>query len=214
MKCLAYFVDKLKNTPDGDGTLLDHSLILYGTNMGDSNQHLHYDVPHMLIGGASGQLKGDRHLAYQSQDRSHRQSAAEHSRHVRHSPGQDRRQHGPSCRVWSNRLDMPTRRVLTVCPAACGGVLLFGLRAFGASNSPVADAAMKGDKAARRVPAAAEGGRKRPASGWRDGDPVGRLSRRPGDGRCADCRGRRTSSWPIARARRRCIWRRCMAARR
>jgi hypothetical protein len=66
IKCLAYFVDKLKNTPDGDGTLLDHSLILYGSNMGDSNQHLHYDVPHVLIGGASGQLKGNRHLAYPS----------------------------------------------------------------------------------------------------------------------------------------------------
>jgi hypothetical protein len=62
--CLAYFVDKLKKTPDGDGTLLDHSLILYGSNMGDSNQHLHYDVPHVLVGGASGQLKGGRHLAY------------------------------------------------------------------------------------------------------------------------------------------------------
>jgi hypothetical protein len=66
IKCLAYFVEKMKNTPDGDGTLLDHSLILYGTNMGDSNQHLHYDVPHLLIGGASGQLKGNRHLAYPS----------------------------------------------------------------------------------------------------------------------------------------------------
>ena len=64
IKCLAYFVEKLKKTPDGDGTLLDHSLILYGSNMGDSNQHLHYDVPHLLIGGASGQLKGNRHLAY------------------------------------------------------------------------------------------------------------------------------------------------------
>jgi Protein of unknown function (DUF1552) len=64
VKCLAYFIDKLNRTPDGDGTLLDHSLILYGSNMGDSNQHLHYDVPHLLIGGASGQLKGNRHLAY------------------------------------------------------------------------------------------------------------------------------------------------------
>ena len=72
MKCLAYFVDKLKKTPDGDGTLLDHSLILYGTNMGDSNQHLHYDVPHILVGGASGQLKGGRHLALSHQDRHHR----------------------------------------------------------------------------------------------------------------------------------------------
>jgi len=66
IKCLSYFVDKLKSTPDGDGTLLDHSLILYGSNMGDSNQHLHYDVPHLLIGGASGQLQGNRHLHYES----------------------------------------------------------------------------------------------------------------------------------------------------
>jgi hypothetical protein len=66
VKMLAYFVDKLKKTNDGDGTLLDHSLILYGTNMGDSNQHLHYDVPHILVGGASGKLEGGRHLAYPS----------------------------------------------------------------------------------------------------------------------------------------------------
>jgi hypothetical protein len=64
--CLAYFIDKLQKTPDGDGSLLDHSLILYGTNMGDSNQHLHYDVPHILLGGASGQIKGGRHLNFPS----------------------------------------------------------------------------------------------------------------------------------------------------
>jgi hypothetical protein len=62
--CLAYYLDKLKKTPDGDGTLLDHILIMYGSNMGDSNQHLHYDVPHILAGGASGQLKGGRRLDY------------------------------------------------------------------------------------------------------------------------------------------------------
>jgi hypothetical protein len=66
IKCLAYFVDKLAKTNDGDGTLLDHSLVLYGTNMGDSNQHLHYDVPHVLVGGAGGALEGGRHLAYPS----------------------------------------------------------------------------------------------------------------------------------------------------
>ncbi|HLI82529.1 MAG TPA: DUF1552 domain-containing protein [Bryobacteraceae bacterium] len=66
VKCLAYFIDKLAKTPDGDGTLLDHSLVLYGTNMGDSNQHLHYDVPHVLIGGAGGKLKGGRHIAIPS----------------------------------------------------------------------------------------------------------------------------------------------------
>jgi hypothetical protein len=63
---LAHFVEKLQAVPEGDGTLLDHSLILYGSNMGNSNQHLHYDVPHVLIGGASGRLKGNRHLAYES----------------------------------------------------------------------------------------------------------------------------------------------------
>ncbi len=62
---LAYFAQKLRSIPDGDGTLLDHSLILYGTNMGNSNQHQHYDVPHILVGGAGGQLRGNRHLAYE-----------------------------------------------------------------------------------------------------------------------------------------------------
>jgi hypothetical protein len=66
VKMLAHFVDGLHKTQDGDGTLLDHSLILYGSNMGNPNQHLHYDVPHALIGGAQGQLKGDRHIAYPS----------------------------------------------------------------------------------------------------------------------------------------------------
>jgi Protein of unknown function (DUF1552) len=61
---LAYFVEKLANAQDGDGTLLDHSLTLYGSNMGNSNRHLHYDVPHVLIGGAGGKLEGGRHLAY------------------------------------------------------------------------------------------------------------------------------------------------------
>jgi hypothetical protein len=62
---MAYLAEKLKAVPDGDGTLLDHSLILYGTNMGNSNQHQHYDVPHILVGGANGQLKGNRHIAYE-----------------------------------------------------------------------------------------------------------------------------------------------------
>lgn len=62
---MAYFAEKLRSIPDGDGTLLDRTLILYGTNMGNSNQHQHYDVPHILVGGANGQLRGHRHLAYQ-----------------------------------------------------------------------------------------------------------------------------------------------------
>jgi hypothetical protein len=63
-KMLAYFLEKLKATPDGDGTLLDHSLILYGSSMSDGNQHNHDPLPILLAGGASGQLKGGRHLRY------------------------------------------------------------------------------------------------------------------------------------------------------
>jgi hypothetical protein len=64
VKMLAHLVGKLARTEDGDGTLLDHSLVLYGSNMGNSNQHVHYDVPHVLVGGLNGTLKGGRHLAY------------------------------------------------------------------------------------------------------------------------------------------------------
>ncbi len=64
VKMLAHLVENLSKTQDGDGTLLDHSLILYGSNMGNSNQHVHYDVPHALIGGLNGKLKGNRHIAY------------------------------------------------------------------------------------------------------------------------------------------------------
>src|SRR5579862_762624 len=64
IKMLAYLIDKLAKTKEGEGTLLDRSLVLYGSNMGNSNQHVHYDVPHVLVGGANGKLKGGRHLAY------------------------------------------------------------------------------------------------------------------------------------------------------
>jgi hypothetical protein len=64
VKMIAHLADRLAKANDGDGTLLDHSLILYGSNMGNSNQHVHYDVPHVLVGGANGKIKGGRHLAY------------------------------------------------------------------------------------------------------------------------------------------------------
>ena len=64
VEMLAYFLDKLKSTPDGDGTLLDHSMVLYGSSMSNGNQHDHDPLPVILAGGASGQLKGGRHLHY------------------------------------------------------------------------------------------------------------------------------------------------------
>ena len=59
---VAYLLEKLRTTPDGDGTLLDHSMILYGSAMSDGNQHNHGPLPIVLAGGASGALKGGRHL--------------------------------------------------------------------------------------------------------------------------------------------------------
>jgi hypothetical protein len=60
----AYFLEKLRATPDGDGTLLDHALVLYGSGMSDGNQHNHTDLPVVVAGGASGRLKGGRHLRH------------------------------------------------------------------------------------------------------------------------------------------------------
>ena len=58
----AYLLDKLKKTPDGNGTLLDHSMVLYGSAMSDGNQHNHGPLPIILAGNASGRLKGGRHI--------------------------------------------------------------------------------------------------------------------------------------------------------
>ncbi len=57
----AYFIDRLRNTPDGDGNLLDHSLVLYGSPMGDSHVHNHKNLPLFLAGKANGQLRGNLH---------------------------------------------------------------------------------------------------------------------------------------------------------
>jgi hypothetical protein len=59
---LAYFLEKLQKTPDGDGTLFDHSLVLYGSGLGDGNQHDHTDLPVLVAGGGSGQHKGGKHI--------------------------------------------------------------------------------------------------------------------------------------------------------
>ena len=60
----AGFLEKLRSTPDGDGSLLDHSLILYGSGLSDGNQHSHQDLPVLLAGGANGAIKLGRHLKY------------------------------------------------------------------------------------------------------------------------------------------------------
>ena len=61
---VSHFLDRLKSTPDGDGTLLDHSLVLFGSAMSNSNVHNHAPLPVLIAGGAAGKLKGGRHLMY------------------------------------------------------------------------------------------------------------------------------------------------------
>jgi hypothetical protein len=57
------FVEKLRAIPDGDGSLLDHSLVMYGSGMGNGDQHDQNKIPIMLAGSAAGRLKGGRHIA-------------------------------------------------------------------------------------------------------------------------------------------------------
>jgi hypothetical protein len=64
LSLFANFLDELADTPDGDGSLLDHSLLLYGASLSDSNKHSHFDLPLLLVGGAAGQLEGGRHIQY------------------------------------------------------------------------------------------------------------------------------------------------------
>ena len=63
-KLFSYYLDKLKATPDGDGSLFDHMLLMYGAGMSDSQLHSPVDLPLLLLGGASGHLKGGRHVKY------------------------------------------------------------------------------------------------------------------------------------------------------
>ncbi len=64
MTQFAYFLDKLRSTPDGDGVLLDHVMLLYGSGLSDGNAHLNTNLPMLVAGAGAGQLKGGRHLRF------------------------------------------------------------------------------------------------------------------------------------------------------
>src|SRR5258706_10310785 len=64
IELLARFATKLRETPDGDGNLLDHSMLLQGGGLSNSDQHSHIDLPLVVVGGGGGQLKGGRHLRF------------------------------------------------------------------------------------------------------------------------------------------------------
>jgi hypothetical protein len=58
----AGFLDKLAKMPDGDGSMLDHSIILFGSNMSNSNAHNHFPLPTAVVGGGLGRIKGGQHI--------------------------------------------------------------------------------------------------------------------------------------------------------
>ena len=62
----AYLLEKLKATQDGDGSLLDHSMYLYGSGMGDPNLHDHINLPILVAGGGAGRMRGGRHIRYEN----------------------------------------------------------------------------------------------------------------------------------------------------
>jgi hypothetical protein len=63
-KMLAYYLDKLRATPDGDGSLLDHSMMLYGGALSDGNLHLYTSLPLLLVAGGATGIKGGQHIRY------------------------------------------------------------------------------------------------------------------------------------------------------
>ena len=69
-KVFARFIDRMAKTPEGDGSLLDHSMVLYGSNMSDSNRHNNDPLPSAILGHAHGRIKGGQHLHY-AQDSRH-----------------------------------------------------------------------------------------------------------------------------------------------
>jgi hypothetical protein len=66
-QAFARFLAKLAAMPDGDGSMLDHSILLYGSNMSNSNAHNHFPLPTLVVGGGCGKLKGNQHLKYPDQ---------------------------------------------------------------------------------------------------------------------------------------------------
>jgi hypothetical protein len=64
VKIFAYFLDKLRSTPDGEGSLLDHCTIMYGAGIADSNSHSPFNIPIILAGGGAGNIKGGRHVRF------------------------------------------------------------------------------------------------------------------------------------------------------
>jgi hypothetical protein len=64
VELLSHFIEKMKTTEDGDGTLLDHSMVMYGSGISDGNRHDHSNLPTVLFGRGNGTLSPGRHIGY------------------------------------------------------------------------------------------------------------------------------------------------------
>ncbi len=64
VQMLSYFLRKMQTTKDGDGSLLDHSMVVYGSSLSDGNKHEHLDLPTLVAGGGGGRIHGGRHIRY------------------------------------------------------------------------------------------------------------------------------------------------------
>ena len=116
----AKFLERLQPTPDGDGSLLDHSLILYGSGMGNGNVHSADLLPTLLVGGAAGSSKATAHR-WRNVD-TERRSPHQHGRDVRRRARALRRQQGPHPALTTNatdprRADRCSRRLCHLCSA-------------------------------------------------------------------------------------------------
>ena len=67
VELFSYFIGKLKSTQDGDGSLLDHSMLIYGSAISDGNRHSHNDLPVIMAGRGNGLLKTGRHVIYEKE---------------------------------------------------------------------------------------------------------------------------------------------------
>ena len=159
-----YFLEKLKETPDGDGNLLDNSLIIYGSPMGNSNVHNHKRCPLFIAGHAGGALKGNLHIKARRRHADGQRDADGAARRRRRA-GRVRRQHGrdgsrtrrPRPRSRSERILSRVMRQHSLSVRFARSRLADGRRRcrsallHGAGlGAPVADAAMAKDAAAVR----------------------------------------------------------------
>ena len=93
IKMLSYYLDKLRATPDGDGSLLDHSMMLYGGALSDGNLHLYTSLPLLLVAGGATGIKGGQHVRYPNRTPMTNLLAHHAGQGQRSATGEARRQH-------------------------------------------------------------------------------------------------------------------------